>query len=108
MKYFLNLRNPLNNAINVNNTSMIRLLMSYDEKHDILLRLNEVRKKQQWQLFSIKINMKNKSTFKILTCYTEKYHILLELNESNNIDFMGVILIPILNDVELFKLVRDY
>jgi len=52
--------------------------------------------------------MKNKSTFKILTCYTEKYHILLELNESNNIDFMGVILIPILNDVELFKLVRDY
>jgi len=58
--------------------------------------------------FFFLVNMKNKSTFKILTCYTEKYHILLELNESNNIDFMGVILIPILNDVELFKLVRDY
>jgi len=70
-------------AIHNNNIEIVKLLMDYANKHNIILQLNE--KNEDGNSIMQAINNDNTEIVKLLMEYADNHNIVLELNEKKTI-----------------------
>jgi len=71
---------PLLAVTNKDNYEMVKLLIEYANKHNIILELNEKNENREYPLLSA-VHFNNDKIVELLIEYSENYNLFLELNE---------------------------
>ena len=89
---------PVLLACNNNNIEMIKLLIEYANKNNIILKLNEENESRNYALL-LAFNKNNTEMAKLFFDYADKYNIILNLNnksKNGNSPLYGLVKIIIL------------
>jgi len=94
-------------SIETDNMKMLKELMDYSQKNNILLNINEKDDNGNTPLL-LSVNKNNVEMTKLLVDYANTNNIILEVNEKNDIGHYPLVCSIVKNNVEITKLVIDY
>eukprot|EP00833_Pecoramyces_ruminatium_P000927 jgi/Orpsp1_1/1174959/evm.model.c7180000052093.1 len=86
---------------------MIKLLIEYANKYNIILELNKENNKRCYPIFCA-ISLNNIDIIKLLIEYANEYNITLEINKKNNDGDYPLLYSVKLNNIKIVKLLMKY